>query len=118
MAPIHHLSWFGKAYLASSWDLKAINRPGNLNALDLAVFGALVLDILHYLLVLLIIQELLWGHHVHQAQDLGGNTTHLHHGVRHHPRHLQRHWSLIYTCLQTVGKRKKDSLRNNLSHLK
>lgn len=100
-----HLSWFGKAYLAGSRDIKAINRPRNLYALDLAIFGALLLDVLHYLLVLLVVQELLWSHHVHQAQDLGRDAAHLHHGVCHHPRYLQRHRSLIYTRLQRVSER-------------
>lgn len=53
------------SYLASARHLQAIHRSGDLNALDLAILAALVPDVLHNLLVFLVIQQLLWGHHVH-----------------------------------------------------
>lgn len=53
------------SYLASAGHLQAVHRSGDLDALDLAVLAALVPDVLHNLLVLLVIQQLLRGHHVH-----------------------------------------------------
>ena len=90
--------WNGP-YLAGAGHLQAVHRSGDLDALDLAVLAALVLDVLYDLLILVIIQQLLGGHHVHQTQHLGGQATHLSHRAV-HTRHLQRHWGLIYTRLQ------------------
>lgn len=56
---------FLPSYLASARHLQAIHRSGNLDALHLAVLAALIPDVLHDLLVLLVIQQLFWGHHVH-----------------------------------------------------
>lgn len=89
-------------YLASPGHLKAIDRPWNLDALHLAVFAALIPDVLYDLLVFLVIQELVRRHHVHQTQHLGGNAAHLGHGAVHQAGNLQRHWHLVGPGLQQV----------------
>lgn len=65
------------AHLAGPRHLQAVHGSRYLDALDLAVLAAFVPDVLHDLLILFIIQQLLWGHHVHQTQDLSGQATHL-----------------------------------------
>lgn len=82
-------------YLASTRHLEAVYRPRDLDTLHLAVFAALVPDVFYDLLVFLVIQQLLGGHHVHQTQHLGGDAAHLVHGAVHQARHLQRHWRLV-----------------------
>ncbi|TNN81086.1 hypothetical protein EYF80_008742 [Liparis tanakae] len=66
-----------RSYLASPRHLQAVHRSRYLDALDLAVLAALVLDILYNLLIFFVIQQLFWCHHVHQTQHLSGQATHL-----------------------------------------
>lgn len=101
--PDQFLLWCGW-YLSSAGHLQAVHWSGDLDALHLAVLAALVSDVLHYLLVLFVVQEFLWCHHVHQTQHLSGHAAHLGDGAV-QPWNLQRHWSLVYTRLkgQTEG---------------
>lgn len=91
-------------YLSGAGHLQAVHWAGDLDTLHLAVLAALVSDVLHYLLVLFVVQELFWCHHVHQTQHLSGHAAHLGDGAV-QPWNLQRHWSLVYTRLegQTEG---------------
>lgn len=94
-------------YLSTARYLDSIHWPGDLNGLDQPIFTALVTHILHNLLVLLVIQQLLRQHHVHEAQDLSWVAAHLHLGA-HQARHLQGHRCLVYGALW--GKRAEVSL--------
>lgn len=86
--------------LSSARNIQAVHRAWNLDALDLAVFRALVSDVFHDLLILVIIQQLLWSHHVHQTQYFCGNAAHLSYRAVHETWNLKGNWSLVYTSLQ------------------
>lgn len=85
-------------HLSTARHLDTIHGPGDLNGLDQPILAALVPHVLHDLLVLLIIQQLLGQHHIHEAQDLSWVATHLHLGA-HQARHLQGHGGLVYGAL-------------------
>lgn len=86
--------------LSSARNFQAVYRAWNLDAFDLTVFRALVSDVFHDLLILFIIQQLLWGHHVHQTQYFCGNAAHLSHRAVHETWNLKGNWGLVYTRLQ------------------
>lgn len=93
---------WGGCYLSTAGHLHTIHGPRDLDGLDQPVLAALIPHVLHNLLILLIIQQLLRQHHVHEAQDLSRVAAHLHLRA-HQARDLQGHRSLVDGALWGQG---------------